>query len=70
MRALMTLAFRGLLALALLVLTPLSFSPADGVTENSVCGREAGSDTCVRELDSICTNGKVTLWDYYNSIGE
>jgi hypothetical protein len=64
MRTWKKLAFRTLAALGLLVLTPLTFSPADGVSENEMCGR-TNADQCIREMDSLCTDGKTSQWDYY-----
>ena len=54
---------RVLVVLSLLVITPLSFSPHRGVSENNVCGSDGGS--CVREIGSICEKGQITEWDHY-----
>ncbi|MFQ5890610.1 MAG: hypothetical protein ACE5JR_11230 [Gemmatimonadota bacterium] len=53
------------LIVALLSLTPLTFSPADGVAENQVCGTKTGGGTCIRETASVCAGKGLEMWDYY-----
>lgn len=55
--------YRVCLVLVLLVLTPVTFSIGDGFQEKTVCGE--GAESCVRELDSVCTGGSVPFYDHW-----
>ena len=70
MQTVKKLAIRSVTVLGLLLLTPLTFSPASGVDENAVCGRTWNSGgSCKRELDAACSDGETTLWDSYHKRG-
>lgn len=58
------LVTRSALVCALLVLTPVTFTPATGVQDNLVCSREADAD-CKREIDSVCTASGTPVMNYY-----
>ena len=60
---------RSAVVFGLLVLTPLTFSPAGGIQDNEVCSREKDPD-CVREIDSVCTAGSTPVLHYYTKDGE
>lgn len=53
--------YRVLVVLALLVLTPVTFSLGDGFDKNTVCGE--GSVSCVRQIGSVCTVGEISKVD-------
>jgi hypothetical protein len=50
--------------LALLVLTPVTFSAEGGIQDNEVCSKEKVPD-CVREIDAVCTAGSKPMINYY-----
>jgi hypothetical protein len=59
---------RSAVVLALLLLTPLTFSAEDGVHENQVCSKD--QPDCQREIDSVCTAGPKPVLNYYTKAGE
>ena len=58
------LVTRSAIVFGLLVLTPLTFSPAGGIQDNEVCSTEKDPN-CVREIDSVCTAGSHPVLHYY-----
>ena len=59
---------RSAVVLALLLLTPLTFSAQEGVQENQVCSKD--QPECQREIDSVCTAGPKPVLNYYTKAGE
>jgi hypothetical protein len=55
---------RSAAVLALLVLTPVTFSVGGGIQDNEVCSKEKEPD-CVREIDAVCTAGSKPMINYY-----
>jgi hypothetical protein len=55
---------RSAAVLALLVLTPVTFSAQGGIQDNEVCSKEKEPD-CVREIDAVCTAGSKPMINYY-----
>jgi hypothetical protein len=62
----MARSIRVLIALAFLVVTPLSLAPDQGVAENSVCAAEGPEyGRCKFMPGEICFRGPEAVWDYY-----
>ena len=53
----------------LLVLTPLTFSPAGGIQDNEVCSREKDPN-CLPEIDSVCTVASPPIMNYYTKLSQ